>query len=60
MPRRVTGQPAGRPAHDPIVLRPPKVLPLDDETRHAVVRILVELLDDWLRSKKPTARKAAV
>ncbi len=59
MPRRATGNPAGRPAHDPIVLRPPKLLPLDEERREAAVRILVELLDEWLERVR-RRRKAAV
>lgn len=59
MPRRATGNPAGRPAHEPIVLRAPKIVPLDDEEREAAVRILVDLLDDWLCRKK-RAQKVAV
>ena len=59
MPRRATRNPAGRPAHEPIVLRAPKIVRLDDEEREAAVRILVELLDDW-RCRKKRAQKVAV
>ena len=58
MPRRATGKPSGRPAHDPIVLRPPKLVRLDPELREAAVRILVELLDDWLGRRKSTKKVA--
>lgn len=60
MPRRRTGKPAGRPAHEPIVLRAPEIVPLDDEEREAVVRILIELFDDWLYRKKKRPQKVAV
>jgi len=60
MTRRPSGKPAGRPAHEPIVLRAPKLVPLDDEAREAVVRILVELLDAWLDRTKVRKRKVAV
>ncbi|MFN2642365.1 MAG: hypothetical protein ABR548_10840 [Actinomycetota bacterium] len=42
------------------MLRPPKLVPLDDEQREAVVKILVELLDEWLDRKKTRRRKVAV
>lgn len=58
MARRPSGKPAGRPAHEPIVLRAPELVPLDDEQREAVVRMLVELLDDWLHRTR--RRKVAV